>query len=109
MRCIRRSVIHEGVASDRQPCRSWAARRGARRGEARGSAASEGAGKPPLDRLVMVAPWRRDSYVLGGGPADVALIALSSVKLPDPLPVSRGRHGMPDDGDGADSVVLAAR
>lgn len=57
----------------------------------------------------MVAPWRRDSYVLGGGAAEVALIALSSVKLPDPLPVSRGRHGMPDDGDGADSVVLVAR
>ncbi|HEY6179469.1 MAG TPA: hypothetical protein VIX73_33670 [Kofleriaceae bacterium] len=57
----------------------------------------------------MVAPWRRDGYVLGGGPAEIALIALSSVKLPDPLPVSRGRHGMPDDGDGADAVALVAR
>jgi hypothetical protein len=57
----------------------------------------------------MVAPWRRDSYVLGGGAAEIALIALSSVKLPDPLPVSRGRHGMPDDGDGADAVALVAR
>ena len=57
----------------------------------------------------MVAPWRRDSYVLGGGPAEVALIALSTVKLPDPLPVSRARHGMPDDGDGAASVSLVAR
>ena len=57
----------------------------------------------------MVAPWRRDSYVLGGGVAEVALIALSPVKLPDPLPVSRGRHGMPDDGDGAGSVGLVAR
>ena len=33
---------------------------------------------------------------------EIALIALSSAKLPDPLPVSRARHGMPDDGDGAD-------
>ena len=57
----------------------------------------------------MVAPWRRDSYVFGGGAAEVALIALSSVKLPDPLPVSRGRHGMPDDGDGAEAVALIAR
>jgi hypothetical protein len=57
----------------------------------------------------MADAWRRDSYVTGGGMAEVALIALSSVKLPDPLPVSRTRHGMPDDGDGAMSVVLVAR
>lgn len=57
----------------------------------------------------MVAPWRRDSYVLGGGAAEIALIALSSAKLPDPLPVSRGRHGMPDEGDGPDAVALVAR
>lgn len=57
----------------------------------------------------MVAPWRRDSYVVGGGAAEVALIALAQVKLPDPLPVSRGRHGMPDEGDGAASVSLVAR
>lgn len=57
----------------------------------------------------MVAPWRRDSYVLGGGPAEIALIALSSVKLPDPLPVSRTRHGMPDDGEGPGAVTLVAR
>ena len=57
----------------------------------------------------MAAPWRRDSYVTGGGVAEVALIALSSAKLPDPLPVSRARHGMPDDGDGAESVALVAR
>jgi hypothetical protein len=57
----------------------------------------------------MVAPWRRDSYVFGGDPAEVALIALSPVKLPDPLPVSRGRHGMPDDGEGAGAVALVAR
>ena len=57
----------------------------------------------------MVAAWRRNSYVMGGGAAEVALIALSPVKLPDPLPVSRTRHGMPDDGDGAESVALVAR
>ena len=57
----------------------------------------------------MAAPWRRDSYVTGGGVAEVALIALASAKLPDPLPVSRARHGMPDDGDGAESVALVAR
>jgi hypothetical protein len=57
----------------------------------------------------VAAPWRRDSYVTGGGVAEVALIALSSAKLPDPLPVSRVRHGMPDDGDGALSVALVAR
>jgi hypothetical protein len=57
----------------------------------------------------VVAPWRRDSYVIGGGAAEIALIALSSAKLPDPVPVSRTRHGMPDDGDGAASVALVAR
>lgn len=57
----------------------------------------------------MPAPWLREGYVVGGGMAEIALIALSSTKLPDPLPVSRGRHGMPDDGDGAQSVALVAR
>jgi len=57
----------------------------------------------------MTEPWRRDSYVTGGGRAEVALIALSPVALPDPLPVSRARHGMPDSGDGAASVTLVAR
>lgn len=57
----------------------------------------------------MAEPWRRDNYVTGGGMAEVALIALSSTKLPDPLPVSRTRHGMPDDGDGPMSVAIVAR
>jgi hypothetical protein len=57
----------------------------------------------------VVAPWPRESYVAGGGPGEVALIALSSARLPDPLPVSRGRHGMPDEGDGPDAVALVAR
>lgn len=57
----------------------------------------------------MVAPWPREQYVPGGGAAEVALIALSSVRLPDPLPISRRRHGMPDEGDGPLSVALVAR
>jgi len=54
-------------------------------------------------------PWPRERYVPGGGPGEVALIALSPVRLPDPLPVSRGRHGMPDEGEGMASVALVAR
>lgn len=57
----------------------------------------------------MTSAWRRDNYVTGGGPGEIALIALSRVKLPDPLPVSRGKHGMPDEGDGASAVGLVAR
>ncbi len=53
--------------------------------------------------------WRREHFVVGGGPGEIALIALSMAKLPDPLPVSRKRHGMPDEGDGADAVALVAR
>lgn len=53
--------------------------------------------------------WKRPTYVVGGGKAHVALIALSSKKLPDPLPVSRKRHGMPTEGDGPGAVVLTAR
>ena len=57
----------------------------------------------------MVAVWPRTNYVIGGGQAQIALIALSSQKLPDPLPVSRKRHGMPDEGDGPESVAIVAR
>jgi hypothetical protein len=57
----------------------------------------------------MTAVWRRENFVIGGGPGEIALIALSSAKLPDPLPVSRTRHGMPDEGDGAEAVALVAR
>jgi hypothetical protein len=55
----------------------------------------------------MTAVWPRAQYTIGGGPAAIALIALSSRKLPDPLPVSRTRHGMPD--AGTDAVALVAR
>lgn len=57
----------------------------------------------------MVATWRRENFVVGGGAGEIALIALSQRKLPDPLPVSRGQHGMPDEGDGPTSVALVAR
>ena len=57
----------------------------------------------------MPALWSRENYVSGGGRAQVALIALSSTKLPNPLPISRTQHGMPDEGDGPESVALAVR
>ena len=57
----------------------------------------------------MARPWPRENYTRGGGAAEIALIALSSAKLPDPLPVSRGKHGMPDEGDGPESIALVAR
>ena len=57
----------------------------------------------------MVALWSRDSYVLGGGAGEIALIALSQTKLPDPLPVSRTRHGMPEHGEGPGSVAIVVR
>lgn len=57
----------------------------------------------------MAKTWSREHYVTGGGAARIALIALSSARLPDPLPVSRRTHGMPDEGDGAEAVALVAR
>lgn len=57
----------------------------------------------------MTAVWPRERYVVGGGPGEIALIALSPVKLPDPLPVSRRRHGMPDSGEGGAAIALVAR
>ena len=57
----------------------------------------------------MTTLWPRESYVAGGGPAQIALIALSTVKLPDPLPVSRSHHGMPEEGDGPEAVAIVAR
>jgi hypothetical protein len=57
----------------------------------------------------VVAVWRREHYTTGGGPGEIALIALSSTKLPDPLPVSRRKHGMPEDGEGPGAVALVAR
>jgi hypothetical protein len=53
--------------------------------------------------------WRRDQFTTGGGAGVIALIALSPVKLPDPLPVSRTQHGMPDDSENAEAVGLVTR
>jgi hypothetical protein len=53
--------------------------------------------------------WPRPQYTVGGSAAKIALVALSSRKLPDPLPVSRGKHGMPDRGDGASAIAIVAR
>jgi hypothetical protein len=57
----------------------------------------------------VVTLWPRENYVSGGGRAQVALIALSSTKLPNPLPISRAEHGMPEQGEGFESVALATR
>jgi hypothetical protein len=57
----------------------------------------------------MTTLWPRENYVSGGGRAQVALIALSSTKLPNPLPISRTQHGMPESGEGPESVALAMR
>lgn len=57
----------------------------------------------------MTTPWPREHYVTGGGVAQIALIALSSARLPDPLPVSRAKHGMPSEGHGPAAVALVAR
>jgi hypothetical protein len=57
----------------------------------------------------VVTLWPRENYVSGGGRAQVALIALSSTRLPNPLPISRAMHGMPDVGEGPEAVALAMR
>jgi hypothetical protein len=57
----------------------------------------------------VAAPWPRERYVVGGGPGEIALLALAPARLPDPLPVSIRRHGMPDEGEGAAAVSIVAR
>jgi hypothetical protein len=57
----------------------------------------------------MTAAWPRTSYVIGGAPGEIALIALARAKMPDPLPISRTHHGMPDDGEGPGAIALVAR
>jgi len=56
-----------------------------------------------------VTVWPRTHYTAGGGPGEVALVALAPTRLPDPLPISRQRHGMPTEGDGPGAVSLVAR
>lgn len=58
--------------------------------------------------VAMVTIWPRQNYVTGGGPGAYALVALSSEKLADPLPISRSRHGMPAS-EGAGAVALVVR
>lgn len=53
--------------------------------------------------------WSRDRFTTGGGPGEIALIALSSSKLPDPLPISSAKHGMPRGSEGATAISLVAR
>jgi hypothetical protein len=53
--------------------------------------------------------WPRERMTTGGLPARVVLIALSPVALPDPIPVSRSRHGIPDDSDGVAAVSVCPR
>lgn len=58
----------------------------------------------------MVPAWQRTRYVPGGGQAHVALIVLSHQRLPDPLPVSRRAHGMPEGvGSAATSITVRER
>lgn len=57
----------------------------------------------------MVSVWSRPGYVIGGAPGEIALIALATKKLPDPLPISRRQHGMPEEGAGPSSIALVAR
>ena len=52
--------------------------------------------------------WRRPQFTTGGGPGTIALIALSPIRLPDPLPISRSKHGMPDT-ESAAEISLVAR
>lgn len=56
----------------------------------------------------MVPAWPRTNYVPGGAPAHVVLIVLSHQRLPDPLPISRRQHGMPD-GEGSAATAVAAK
>ena len=57
----------------------------------------------------MAEVWPREQYTRGGGRAEVALIALATTRLPDPLPVSRTAHGMPDGSDGLEALEIVAR
>ncbi len=56
----------------------------------------------------MVPAWSRANYVPGGASAHVALVVLSHQRLPDPLPISRVQHGMPE-GEGAEATAVAVK
>ena len=57
----------------------------------------------------MTEVWPRPKYVIGGSAGQIALIALATKRLPDPLPISRSQHGMPDEGGGPETIALVAR
>jgi hypothetical protein len=57
----------------------------------------------------VTAVWKRAQYTTGGAKGVIALIALSPTKLPDPLPISRAKHGMPTDTESGDTIELVAR
>jgi hypothetical protein len=56
----------------------------------------------------MVPAWQRSNYVPGGAAAHVALIVLSHQRLPDPLPISRLKHGMPE-GEGSEATAITVK
>jgi hypothetical protein len=56
----------------------------------------------------MLPAWPRHNYVPGGASAHVALLVLSQQRLPDPLPVSRREHGMPE-GEGAEATAVTVK
>jgi hypothetical protein len=56
----------------------------------------------------MVPVWPRSNYVPGGATAHVVLIVLSHQRLPEPLPISRHQHGMPD-GEGSDATAMTVK
>lgn len=57
----------------------------------------------------MADAWQRERLTTGGGPARVVLVAVVATPLPDPLPVSRSRHGIPDDSEGIAAVSVCPR
>lgn len=57
----------------------------------------------------MTTVWRRPQFTTGGAKGVIALIALSPTKLPDPLPISRAKHGMPSNTESGDAIELSAR
>jgi hypothetical protein len=57
------------------------------------------------DATTTIPLWPRDSFTTGGAAARFALVALSDTRMPEPLPISRSKHGMPSS-MGAAAVAL---
>jgi hypothetical protein len=80
------------------------------RSEASGGGAPDGSAGGAGDNVPRgIDTWQRERLTTGGGPARVVLIALAPRPLPDPLPVSRSRHGVPDDSSGVETVSVCPR